>query len=542
MSYASLLFTKLERRDLIQIAPWKSITSITLTTASKEEYDVQVSQLSKDLLNSTTFINAQTARLFEAADKISELQTIIKTKDGTIQETKDLLATYQMKAKDEDTSKKSLEKQIEYLKKELAFSRQSFEQTSEKSKAVNYENHRLLDIIEDLRKQVERNSTQSYIQTSTHTNQLQKHESSLINKSEPPKPKPELQKQKTEKLEKPKTPEKSDKNLKVSKTETFIAKEEDLKPTMSIFKGDFACKVPSIAVRNIVGHTGDITCLAFSANGQLYASGSEDRTVRIYDSGLSVCKMFLRGMAQSVTSVTFSEVSDMLLVTSNDATSRVFDLQRNSTRYTLTGHANRVTGGKFLDALSVVTGSSDRTVRFWDLSQSRCKLSCSAKSAVISLELMRNQIVTCHMDGTLRFWDNRQKEDVGIIEVYDGVACSGVTFVEGVGEYLLVNGKDNVVWMVDPLMMRKVKSFVNDDYINPGSKIGVSCDKQFMTVGSVDGSVFVWNLLDGKFAKRIYPDVNVGSSTDKSCYCAMWNPLTSQMISGYGKNVVVWDE
>ncbi|BFU24704.1 WD domain, G-beta repeat containing protein [Entamoeba histolytica HM-1:IMSS-B] len=541
MEFTKQINLKLNRRDAIQIIPWKNITSITISTTSKEEYEEEIKKLTLDLHNSTVFINAQTSRLFDAVNKIAQLENTTTQAEKFAKDSKEQLDLYIEKSKEEDNKTQQLEKQIDYLKNELGFSRTQLGEMNEKFKQVNYENHRLLDIIEDLRKQLERNSNSNYIQVSplpAHSTleEPEKHPSPVHNEvnTTPSNNKPSTQ-------SKPKILQKgissdvidnkehSKKSTGTSETKTCIT--------------NLVCHVPSIAVRNINGHTGDITAIAFNGSGQIYATGSEDRTVRIWDSTTSVCKTFLRGMSQSVTSIDFSEINDLLLVTSNDAAVRIFDLNRYSARYTLTGHSNRITGGKFVDAETIVTGSTDRTLRWWDMAHSRCKLSCPTGSAVSGLTLMRNQAVTSHIDGSIRFWDNRQKDPVGVVNVFEGIACSDVVFVDGAAEYLLTNGKDNTIWMVDPFMMRVVQKYFNDDYINPGSRIGVSADKSYMTVGSVDGAVYVWNLTTSKFACCVYPEVNVQQGGSyQSCYCSCWNPLSSQLISGYGRNVIVWDD
>ena len=65
----------------------------------------------------------------------------------------------------------SEEEQIEFLKNELSFARKQISETTEKMRQVNFENHRLLDIIGDLKKQIERNmSMQTTLQHSSTVN------------------------------------------------------------------------------------------------------------------------------------------------------------------------------------------------------------------------------------------------------------------------------------------------------------------------------------------------------------------------------------
>ncbi|KAL7718747.1 Protein tipD [Entamoeba marina] len=528
MQPISIIHSKLQKRNSIQIDPWKSFCTITITSSDKEIYSSQIQQLSTDLHNATVFSNAQTTRMLDTANKISELETSVQQAEKIAKQREEELEIYVERNKDEDNEKEKFKNQIIYLKNELSHSHKQLVVESEKIKQVNYENHRLLDIIEDLSNQLQRSTSQFIHHPSPDIQTNQKLPTGLS---------PQLPSSDSIK----KTFHSSQKSL-PSQSSPSLHPSSPL--ISSSLNSSSICHIPTIAVRNITSHTGDVTCIAFNSTGQQYATGSEDRTVNIWNSSTSKSCGFLRGMSQSVTSLDFSPFSNHILVTSNDATTRVFDISRSTSQYTLTGHSNRVTGGKFTNKFQIVTASIDRTVKWWDLVKGRCSISIACGSSATSIDLYNEQVVTGHLDGSVRLWDSRQKESTGIIDVHEE-QCSDVKYFEGnsgMNSCLISVSKDNTIQLIDPIMLKPFKKLYSDEFVNPGTRIGLSSDKQFLTVGSVDGAIFVWNMSSYKLASKVYPTVSLDQRLYQPCYCSTWNPLTSQLISGYGKQIIVWGE
>ncbi|KAI8689367.1 NACHT domain-containing protein [Fusarium sp. Ph1] len=126
-------------------------------------------------------------------------------------------------------------------------------------------------------------------------------------------------------------------------------------------------------VQTLKGHGDSVWSVVFSADSQRLASGSRDKTIKIWDTATGACMQTLEGHSNSVRSVVFSVDGQRLASSSYDKTVKIWDAATGAYMQTLEGHGNSVSSVVFsADGQRLASGSEDRTVKIWDATTGTC--------------------------------------------------------------------------------------------------------------------------------------------------------------------------
>jgi WD40 repeat protein len=249
------------------------------------------------------------------------------------------------------------------------------------------------------------------------------------------------------------------------------------------------------------GHTEGVTCVssAFIASGrQLLASCSADKTVRLWDVttvGRGQCYRVLTGHKKSVTSVSSGfvdgtgRITTRMLIASGsiDRTVRLWDVDTGMCLRVLNlkGHSSSV--GCVSECYSgigsgrrlIASGSDDETVRVWDVDTGECVRVLSGHCNLVTsvstgiVDGSGRQLLASATWETIRLWDAVAGECVRVLKGHSGmVRCVTSGFVDGSGRHCIAStGSDGTLRVWD------VSTGAAVSLVSPNEEMGFSCTR-----------------------------------------------------------------
>jgi len=241
------------------------------------------------------------------------------------------------------------------------------------------------------------------------------------------------------------------------------------------------------------GHEQGVFSVSFSPDGKFLASGSSDRTVKIWKVGNWREVATLRH-GDSVWSVSFSPDGKFLASGSLDKTVKVWEVRSWREVATLRGHENWVSsvsfspGGKFL-----ASGSSDNTIKVWDVGSWREVTTLRGhRSYVNSVSFSPDGkfLASGSLDKTVKVWEVRSWREVATLRGHENGVWS-VSFGPD-GKFLASGSRDWTVKVWEVRSWREVATLRgHEDQV---ISVTFSPDGKFLASGSSDKTVKVWEV------------------------------------------------
>lgn len=165
----------------------------------------------------------------------------------------------------------------------------------------------------------------------------------------------------------------------------------------------------------VSGHLGWVRCIAFDPSNEWFATGSADRTIKIWD--LAKCcagaegglKLTLTGHISTLRGLAVSSRSPYLFSCGEDKIVNCWDLEYNKVIRHYHGHLSGVMALALHPTLDLlVTGGRDSVARVWDIrTKHQVHVLGGHQGAVGSLftNSVDPQITTASYDSTVKLWD-----------------------------------------------------------------------------------------------------------------------------------------
>ena len=164
----------------------------------------------------------------------------------------------------------------------------------------------------------------------------------------------------------------------------------------------------------VLAHQKDINSVTVSPNDKLIATGSQDKTAKLWSANdLKLLGVF-RGHRRGVWCVRFSPIDQVLLTTSADCTVKLWSLTELNCLKTLEGHESSVLKAEFVTrGMQLITASGDGLLKLWSIKTSECLCTLEQhNSRVWTLAVSKNErnIISGGSDSLLVIWKDVTEE------------------------------------------------------------------------------------------------------------------------------------
>jgi WD40 repeat protein len=259
-------------------------------------------------------------------------------------------------------------------------------------------------------------------------------------------------------------------------------------------------------ISTLEGHSGCVRSVTFSHDGKLLASGSEDGTVKIWDVDAAKSLKTLTGHVGKVWSVAFSPIpptplikggeGGILVSGGEDNTIKIWEVDTGECRKTLTGHENWVRSVAFsADGLRIVSGADDNAVKVWDVYTSKCDLTLQGhenwvRSVAFSTD--GQEIVSGGDDNTVRVWNAQTGQCQSILYGHDNRVWSVAFSLDG---RRIASGSDDQTVRTWDAQTGQCLTKVGG-YSNWILSVAFSPTGQYLASGGEDKMVRIWDIRD----------------------------------------------
>ncbi|AFZ00136.1 serine/threonine-protein kinase [Calothrix sp. PCC 6303] len=278
--------------------------------------------------------------------------------------------------------------------------------------------------------------------------------------------------------------------------------------------------------RTLKGHSKGVTSIAVSPDGKTLASGSQDKTIKLWNLVTGEQIRTITGHSDLVWSVAISPDSQTLASSSRDKTIKLWNLATGEQIRTITGQSDLVVAIS-PDSQTLASGSQDKTIKLWNLvtgEQIRTLTGHSRSVQSVAISPDSRTLASSSSDGIIKLWNLGTGEEIRTLTGHYGPGDSGLVKSVAIspdGKTLASASFDKTIKLWNLATGEQIRTLTgHSDWV---ISLAISPDGKTLVSGSYDGTIKLWNLETGQQIRTL-----TGHS----------RPVNSVAISPDGKTLV----
>jgi WD40 repeat protein len=292
--------------------------------------------------------------------------------------------------------------------------------------------------------------------------------------------------------------------------------------------------------RTFEGHSDEVQSVSISPDGRWALSGSNDKTLRLWELETGSCVRTFKGHEEEVYSVSISPDGRGCLSGSQDKMVRLWDLVTGQHVRTFAGHRCPVNCVSISpDGQWALSGGLDRSLRLWELGTGRCVRTFEGHedpllSAVLSVAISpdgRWGLSAKKSKETLRMWDLATGQ---CVRTFKGHTEFGTSVnISSDGLWALSGSADKTLRLWELATGKCVRTF--EGHTSTVTSVCLSPDGRWALSGSGDNTVRLWELATGRCMRTFEGHTSSVNSVSIS-------PDGRWLMSGSGDNTLhLWE-
>lgn len=164
----------------------------------------------------------------------------------------------------------------------------------------------------------------------------------------------------------------------------------------------------------MLAHEKDVNAVAISPDSRLVATGSQDRSLKLWDVAKGTLQFTCTGHKRGIWNVTFSAVDRIVASCSGDATVRLWNVANGSCLRTFQGHLSGVLRSMFISGgTQLASAGADGLIKIWTTKTGECASTLDAHEdrawALDSID-EGDALITGGADGLVQLWRDTSEE------------------------------------------------------------------------------------------------------------------------------------
>ncbi len=251
-------------------------------------------------------------------------------------------------------------------------------------------------------------------------------------------------------------------------------------------------------IQTLTGHKDNVLSVAWDHESKHLASGSDDKTVRIWKASSGKALRVLQGHTRSVSSVAWDHESKRLASGSLDSTVRLWEASSGKALRVLQGHTDSVNSVAWdHESKRLASGSRDKTVRLWEASSGKALRVLQGHTHSVSSVAWDHEskrLASGSWDNTVRLWEASSGKELCVLQGHTRLVTSVAWDHES--KRLASGSDDNTVRLWEASSGKALR--VLQGHTGSVNSVAWDHESKRLASGSWDSTVRLWEASSGK--------------------------------------------